>query len=209
MEEVLAVYTRPYDPTHPVVCLDETSKQLVSETRTPLPAEPGQPERVDYEYERQGTANLFMAVEPLTGQRHVTVTDRRTAVDFAQVVKALLEVHYPHAENVVLVLDNLNTHKPAALYQAFEPAVAWRLLERLDIHHTPKHGSWLNMAEIELSVLSQQCLNRRIPDTATLTREVAAWQQARNADPRPVNWRFTTADARIKLKRLYPSIEVG
>jgi hypothetical protein len=209
MEEVLAVYTRPYDPTRPVVCLDETSNQLVSETRTPLPAEPGQPERVDYEYERQGTANLFMAVEPLTGQRHVTVTDRRTAVDFAQVVKALLEVHYPHAEKVVLVLDNLNTHKPAALYQAFEPAVAWRLLERLEIHHTPKHGSWLNMAEIELSVLSQQCLNRRIPDTATLTREVAAWQQARNADPRPVNWRFTTADARIKLKRLYPSIEVG
>lgn len=209
MEEVLAVYTRPYDPTRPVVCLDETSKQLVSETRTPLPAEPGQPERVDYEYERQGTANLFMAVEPLTGQRHVTVTDRRTAVEFAQVVKALLEVHYPHAEKVVLVLDNLNTHKPAALYQAFEPAVAWRLLERLEIHHTPKHGSWLNMAEIKLSVLSQQCLNRRIPDTATLTREVAAWQQARNADPRPVNWRFTTADARIKLKRLYPSIEVG
>lgn len=194
MEEVLEVYTRPYDPTRPVVCLDETSKQLVSETRTPLPAEPGQPERVDYEYERQGTANLFMAVEPLTGQRHVTVTDRRTAVEFAQVVKALLEVHYPHAEKVVLVLDNLNTHKPAALYQAFEPAVAWRLLERLEIHHTPKHGSWLNMAEIELSVLSQQCLNRRIPDTATLTREVAAWQQARNADPRPVNWRFTTAD---------------
>lgn len=184
MEEVLEVYTRPYDPTRPVVCLDETSKQLVSETRTPLPAEPGQPERVDYEYERQGTANLFMAVEPLTGQRHVTVTDRRTAVEFAQVVKALLEVHYPHAEKVVLVLDNLNTHKPAALYQAFEPAVAWRLLERLEIHHTPKHGSWLNMAEIELSVLSQQCLNRRIPDTATLTREVAAWQQARNADPR-------------------------
>lgn len=209
MEEVLAVYTRPYDPTRPVVCLDETSKQLVSETRTPLPAEPGQPERVDYEYERQGTANLFMAVEPLTGQRHVTVTDRRTAVEFAQVVKALLEVHYPHAEKVVLVLDNLNTHKPAALYQTFEPAVAWRLLERLEIHHTPKHGSWLNMAEIELSVLSQQCLNRRIPDTATLTREIAAWQQARNADPRPVNWRFTTADARIKLKRLYPSIEVG
>ena len=209
MEEVLEVYTRPYDPTRPVVCLDETSKQLVSETRTPLPAEPGQPERVDYEYERQGTANLFMAVEPLTGQRHVTVTDRRTAVEFAQVVKALLEVHYPHAEKVVLVLDNLNTHKPAALYQAFEPAVAWRLLERLEIHHTPKHGSWLNMAEIELSVLSQQCLNRRIPDTATLTREIAAWQQARNADPRPVNWRFTTADARIKLKHLYPSIQVG
>ena len=209
MEEVLEVYTRPYDPTRPVVCLDETSKQLVSETRTPLPAEPGQPERVDYEYERQGTANLFMAVEPLTGQRHVTVTDRRTAVDFARIVKDLLEVRYPHADKVVLVLDNLNTHKPAALYQAFEPAVAWRLLERLEIHHTPKHGSWLNMAEIELSVLNQQCLNRRIPDAVTLVREVAAWQQARNADPRPVNWRFTTADARIKLKHLYPSIQVG
>lgn len=209
MEEVLEVYTRPYDPTRPVVCLDETSKQLVAETRTPLPVEPGQPQRVDYEYERQGTANLFMAVEPLTGQRYVTVTDRRTAVDFAQIVKDLLEVRYPHADKVVLVLDNLNTHKPAALYQAFEPAVAWRLLERLEIHHTPKHGSWLNMAEIELSVLNQQCLNRRIPDTAALTREVAAWQQARNADPRPVNWRFTTADARIKLKRLYPSIQVG
>ena len=209
MEDVLEVYTRPYDPTHPVVCLDETSKQLVAETRTPLPAEPGQPQRVDYEYERQGTANLFMAVEPLAGQRYVTVTDRRTAVDFARIVKDLLEVRYPHADKVVLVLDNLNTHKPAALYQTFEPAVAWRLLERLEIHHTPKHGSWLNMAEIELSVLSQQCLNRRIPDTATLTREIAAWQQARNADPRPVNWRFTTADARIKLKRLYPSIEVG
>lgn len=209
MEDVLEVYTRPYDPTRPVVCLDETSKQLVAETRTPLPVEPGQPQRVDYEYERQGTANLFMAVEPLTGQRYVTVTDRRTAVDFAQIVKDLLEVRYPHADKVVLVLDNLNTHKPAALYQAFEPAVAWRLLERLEIHHTPKHGSWLNMAEIELSVLSQQCLNRRIPDATTLVREVAAWQQARNADPRPVNWRFTTADARIKLKRLYPSIQVG
>lgn len=209
MEDVLEVYTRPYDPTHPVVCLDETSKQLVAETRTPLPAEPGQPQRVDYEYERQGTANLFMAVEPLAGQRYVTVTDRRTAVDFARIVKDLLEVRYPHADKVVLVLDNLNTHKPAALYQAFEPAVAWRLLERLEIHHTPKHGSWLNMAEIELSVLSQQCLNRRIPDAVTLVREVAAWQQARNADPRPVNWRFTTADARIKLKHLYPSIQVG
>ena len=209
MEDVLEVYTRPYDPTRPVVCLDETSKQLVAETRTPLPAEPGQPQRVDYEYERQGTANLFMAVEPLAGQRYVTVTDRRTAVDFARIVKDLLEVRYPHADKVVLVLDNLNTHKPAALYQAFEPAVAWRLLERLDIHHTPKHGSWLNMAEIELSVLSQQCLNRRIPDAVTLVREVAAWQQARNADPRPVNWRFTTADARIKLKHLYPSIQVG
>ena len=209
MEDVLEVYTRPHDPACPVVCLDEISKQLVAETRTPLPAAPGQPERVDYEYERQGTANLFMTFEPLAGQRHVTVTDRRTAVDFAEEVKDLLEVRYPRAEKVVLVLDNLNTHKPAALYQAFEPAVARRLLERLEIHHTPKHGSWLNMAEIELSVLSRQCLDRRIPDADTLTREVAAWEQARNADPRPVNWRFTTPDARIKLKRLYPSIQSG
>ena len=209
MEDVLEVYTRPHDPACPVVCLDEISKQLVAETRTPLPAAPGQPERVDYEYERQGTANLFMTFEPLAGQRHVTVTDRRTAVDFAEEVKDLLEVRYPRAEKVVLVLDNLNTHKPAALYQAFEPAVARRLLERLEIHHTPKHGSWLNMAKIESSVLSRQCLDRRIPDADTLTREVAAWEQGRNADPRPVNWRFTTPDARIKLKRLYPSIQPG
>lgn len=209
MEDVLEVYTRPYDATRPVVCLDEISKQLVAETRTPLPAEPGQPERVDYEYERCGTANLFMINEPLMGQREVTVTERRTAVDFAQVVHDLLEVRYPHAERVVLVMDNLNTHKPAALYQAFEPAVARALVERLEIHYTPKHGSWLNMAEIELSILSRQCLDRRIPDADTLTREVIAWQQARNACPLPVNWRFTTPDARIKLKRLYPSIQSG
>ena len=209
MEDVLEVYTQPYDPAYPVVCLDETSKQLVAETRTPLPAEPGQPARVDYEYERCGTANLFMTFEPLTGQRQVTVTERRTAVDFAHVVRDLLEVRYPHAERVVLVMDNLNTHTPAALYAAFEPAVARRLVERLEIHHTPKHGSWLNMAEIELSVLSRQCLDRRLPDAATLAREVTAWQQARNADPRPVNWHFTTADARIKLKRLYPSFQDG
>ena len=175
----------------------------------PLPAEPGQPVRVDYEYERCGTANLFMVFEPLTGQRQVTVTERRTAVDFAHVVRDLLEVRYPHAERVVLVLDNLNTHTPATLYEAFEPAVARRLVERLEIHHTPKHGSWLNMAEIELSVLSRQCLDRRIPDADTLTHEVAAWEQARNAIARPVDWRFTTPDARIKLKRLYPSIQSG
>jgi hypothetical protein len=209
MEDVLEVYTRPYDPAYPVVCLDEISRQLVAETRTPVPAAPGQPTRVDCEYERCGTANLFLTCEPLAGQRHVTVTERRTAVDFAAEVRDLLEVRYPHAEQVVLVMDKLNTHKPAALYQAFEPAVARALIERLEIHHTPKHGSWLDMAEIELSVLSRQCLDRRIPDTATLTREVAAWQQARNADPRPVNWRFTTPEARIKLKRLYPSIQSG
>lgn len=209
MEDVLAVYTRPYDPARPVVCLDELSKPLVAETRVPIPAQPGQPERGDYEYERRGTANLFLTGEPLVGQRHVTVTEQRTAVDFAHEVRDLLEVRYPHAENVILVLDNLNTHKPAALYAAFEPTLARSLVERLEIHHTPKHGSWLNVAEIELSVLSRPCLDCRIPDADTLTHEVAAWEQARNADPRPVNWRFTTPDARIKLKRLYPSIQDG
>lgn len=209
MEDVLDLYTRPYHPAYPVVCLDETSKQLVAETRTPLPTQPGQPERVDYEYERCGTANLFMTFAPLTGQRHVIVTERRTAVDFATVVREVLEVRYPHAERVVLVMDNLNTHRPAALYEAFAPTVARRLVERLEIHHTPKHGSWLNMAEIELSVLSRQCLDRRIPDASTLTSEVAVWEQARNAGARPVDWRFTTPDARIKLKRLYPSIQDG
>lgn len=202
-------YTRPYDPAYPVVCLDEISKQLVAETRPPIPAQPGQPERVDYEYERRGTANLFLTHEPLTGHRHVTVTAQRTAVDFAQAVRDLLEVRYPHAEKVVLVMGNLNTHKPAALYQAFEPPLARSLINRLEIHHTPKHGSWLNIAEIELSILSRQCLDRRLPDTDTLSREVAAWEQARNADPHPVNWRFTTPNARIKLKHLYPSIQSG
>ena len=209
MEDVLEVDTRPYNPARPVVCLDEISKQLVAETRTPLPAEPGQPERVDYEYERCGTANLFLTCEPLAGHRHVTVTEQRTAVDFAKAVRDLLEVRYPQAERVVLVMDNLNTHKPAALYQAFEPAVARSLIERLEIHYTPKHGSWLNMAEIELSVLSRQCLDRRIPDADPLTQEIAAWEQVRNATAQPVNWHFTTPDARLKLKRLYPSIEVG
>lgn len=209
MEDVLEVYTRPYDPARPVVCLDEISKQWVAETRTPVPAAPGQPARVDYEYERCGTANLFLTCEPLAGHRHATVTEQRTAVDFAEEVRDLLEVRYPHAEKVVLVMDHLNTHKPAALYQAFAPAVARSLIERLEIHHTPKHGGWLNMAEIEFSILSRQCLDRRIPDAATLTQEVAAWEQARNADPRPVSWRFTTPDARIKLKRLYPSIQDG
>ena len=209
MADVLEVYPRPYDPARPAVCLDEISKQLVAETRIPIPAEPGQPERVDYEYERCGTASLFLSCDPLAGRRHVSGTERRTAVDFAQEVRDLLEVRDPHAETVVLVMDNLNTHKPAALYEAFEPALARSLIERLEIHHTPKHGSWLNMAEIELSVLSRQCLDRRIPDADTLTQEVAAWEQARNASPRPVIWRFTTPDARIKLKRLYPSIQDG
>jgi transposase len=207
MEDVLEVYHRPLDPLRPVVCLDEQLKQLVEETRTPIAAKPGQPERVDYEYARNGTANLFMLFEPLAGKRQVKVTERRTKLDFAQVVKELLDVHYPQAMKVVLVMDNLNTHKIGSLYEAFAPAEARRLIEKLEIHYTPKHGSWLNMAETELSVLTKQCLDRRIPDAALLTREVAAWVHQRNAAHATVNWRFTTDKARIKLKRLYPSIQ--
>ena len=209
MEDVLAVYTRPYDPQRPVVCLDEASKQLVAETRVPLPAAPGKLARSDYEYERKGTANLCMVFEPLAGQRRVTVTERRTAIDFAHVIRDLVEAYAPQADTIVLVMDNRNTHKPAALYEAFEPAEARRLLERLEIHHTPKHGSWLNMAETELSVLATQCLNRRIPDKELLTREVAAWERQRNTAECRIDWQFTTQDARVKLKRLYPSIELG
>lgn len=208
MEDVLEVYTRPYDPRRPVVCLDEASKQLVKETRCPIPARPGQPRREDYEYERNGTANLFMMFEPLAGWRHVKVTDRRTAADFAEVIRELVDERYPKAEKIVLVMDNLNTHKPASLYEAFEPAEARRLLDRLEIHHTPKHGSWLDMAETELSILSRQCLDRRIPDKPTLQREVAAWEKPRNKTRCKMDWRFTTKDARIKLKRLYPSIQL-
>jgi hypothetical protein len=207
MEDVLEVYTRPYDPKRPQVCLDEASKQLVAETRTPLPLAPGQAARVDYEYERRGTANLFMRFEPLAGRRRVKVTERRTAVDFAWVIKELVDEDYPEAEKIVLVMDNLNTHKPASLYEAFEPAEARRLLDKLEIHYTPKHGSWLNMAETELSVLSRQCLDRRIDNQPELTGEVAAWEHRRNDAEVTVDWRFTTADARIKLKRLYPSIQ--
>jgi transposase len=208
MEDVLEVYTRPYDPQRPQVCLDETSKQLVAETRVPIPAAPGQPERIDYEYERQGTANLFMVFEPLAGQRRVKVTERRTAIDFAPVIQELVDEQYPQATKLVLVMDNLNTHKPASLYEAFAPAEARRLMERLEIHYTPKHGSWLNMAETELSVLATQCLDRRIPDPTTLQQEVAAWEQRRNQAKCTVDWRFTTQEARIKLKRLYPSIQL-
>lgn len=208
MEDVLEVYQRPYDPARPVVCLDEQSKQLVKETRTPVPAAPGRPERVDYEYERNGTANLFMLFEPLAGRRHVKVTERRTRTDFAAVIRELVDVHYPHADTIVLVMDNLNTHKPASLYEAFPPAEARRLVEKLEIHYTPKHGSWLNMAETELSILTKQCLDRRLPDRPTLIRETAAWEAQRNTHKATVNWRFTTDQARIKLKRLYPSFEV-
>jgi transposase len=209
MEDVLEVYTRPHDPKRPQVCVDETSKQLVAETRVPIPAAPGRPERVDYEYERQGTANLLMVFEPLAGQRRVKVTARRTAVDFAHLLRELVDAQFPQAEKLVLVMDNLNTHKPASLYEAFAPAEARRILERLEIHYTPKHGSWLNMAETELSVLATQCLDRRIADPTRLTHEVAAWERQRNTAKCRVEWRFTTRDARIKLKRLYPSIQLG
>jgi DDE superfamily endonuclease len=207
MEDVLEVYHRPYDPKRPVVCFDETSKQLIKETRVPIPAVPGRPATSDYEYERNGTANLFMMFEPLAGRRHVKVTERRTAVDYASAVRDLVDVHYPDAETVVLVQDNLNTHKPASLYEAFPPEEARRIIEKLEIHYTPKHGSWLDMAETELSVLSRQCLDRRIPDQLTLTTEVGTWEVNRNEAECTVNWQFTTADARIKLKRLYPVIK--
>jgi hypothetical protein len=209
MEDVLAGYTRPDDPQRPVVCLDEASKQLVAETRVPMPAAPGKLARSDDEDERKGTANLFMVFEPLAGQRRVTVTERRTAIDFAHVIHDLVEAYSPQADTIVLVMDHLNTHKPAALYEAFEPAEARRLLERLEMHHTPKHGSWLHMAETALSVLATQCLNRRIPDKEPLTREVAAWERQRNTAECRIDWQFTTQDARVKLKRLYPSIELG
>ena len=208
MEDVLEVYKRPQDPQRPVVCLDETSKQLVGETRTPVPAAPGQPRRVDYEYERKGTANLFMTFEPLAGKRWVKVTQRRTAKDFADVIRTLVDERYRQAEKIVLVMDNLNTHKLASLYEAFAPTEARRLLERLEIHYTPKHGSWLDMAETELSVLARQCLNRRIANIQTLTREVQAWEKQRNKARCRIDWRFTTNNARIKLKRLYPSIQL-
>ena len=204
MEDVLEVYHRPHDPARPLVCLDETSKQLVAETRTPLPMRPGEPARHDYEYERNGTANLFMLFAPLEGWRHVEVTERRTAIDYAKILRDLADNHFPKAEKIVLVQDNLNTHTPASLYEAFAPDEARRLVERFEWHYTPKHGSWLNLAESELAVLSGQCLDRRIPDRAMLEREVAAWLARRNTHHAKADWRFTTADARIKLKSLYP-----
>lgn len=205
MEDVLEVYTRPYDPRYPQVCLDEASTQLLTETRPVLPMQPGYPERFDYEYVRQGVSNLFMCYEPLRGFRHVFVRERRTKIDWAYCVKELLDVYYPQAERVVLVMDNLNTHTPSALYEAFSPQEARRLVERLEIHYTPKHGSWLDMAEIELSVLARQCLDRRIGSLDSLRQQVAAWEETRNQRKSAVDWRFTTADARIKLKHLYPS----
>jgi hypothetical protein len=205
MEDVLDVYTRPADPARPVVCLDETSRQLLDGTRPPLPAAAGRPARHDPEYVRGGVANLFLVCAPLHGWRHVRVSDRRTRLDWADCVRELIDVHYPAAERIVLVMDQLNTHSPASLYEAFPPAEAKRLADKLEIHYTPKHGSWLNMAEIELSILQRQCLDRRLADRPTMEREVAAWAAGRNGATRTIDWRFTTADARIKLKRLYPA----
>ena len=206
MEDILAVYRRPCDPEQPLVCMDETSKQLIKETRSTVVAQPGIPARYDYEYERNGVCNLFMFYEPFGGKRYVSITDRRTKVDWALQIKELLDNHYPSARKVVLVMDNLNTHTGASLYEAFPPNEARRLLDRLEIHYTPKHGSWLNIAEIELRVITGQCLNRRISDKQVLEREVAQWQNQRDFFQAKVDWRFSTDDARIKLKRLYPTL---
>jgi DDE superfamily endonuclease len=204
MEDVLEVYHRPYDSRRPVVCLDEGGKQLIGDVQPPLPVRPKHSAKEDHEYKRNGTANVFMLFEPLKGWRHAGVTERRANRDFARAILELLDVWYPAADRVVLVLDNLSTHTPAALYETFEPGEARRLVERLEIHYTPKHGSWMNMAELELSVLARQCLDRRIPDMGMLRREAAAWEESRNAAAVSVDWQFTTADARVKLKRLYP-----
>jgi len=206
MEDVLDVYHREYDERYPVVCMDESPKQLIADVRPPLPMEPHKPQRIDEHYERRGTRNLFLACEPMRGWRHLQVTERRTKIDWAHFIRELVDRHYPQAEKIVLVMDNLNTHQPSSLYEAFQPAEAKRIWDRLEIHYTPKHGSWLNIAECEFSVLSRQCTNRRIPDQQTLANAVAAWVQERNDRPARVDWRFTTEDARIKLKHLYPTI---
>ena len=207
MEDVLDVYKRPADAKHPMVCFDESPEQLVSETRQPLPTRPGQPARYDYEYHREGVANTFMFFAPFQNWRHVKITDRRTKADWAQCMRELVDVHFPDADLITVVQDQLNTHDPAALYQFFPPAEAKRILDRLEFHWTPKHGSWLNMAEIELSVLNRKCLDRCIPNKQTLIQETTAWTTHRNHSGATVSWRFTTHDARIKLRRLYPSID--
>ena len=206
MEDVLDVYERPYDPKRPMVAMDETNKQLLADIVASIPVAAGHGERYVSQYERCGTSNLFMFFEPLHGQRHVMVTDQRTKIDWAQAIKSMVDEVYPHAEKIVLVMDNLNTHTPSSRYEAFAPEEAKRLADKLEIHYTPKHGSWLNVAEIELSILSRQCLDRRIPTKEMLTTEVAAWEQKRNAMQAKVDWQFTTAEARIKLKKLYPRI---
>lgn len=206
MEDVLEVYHRPYNAKFPMVCLDETNRQLIAETRKAIPAKPGQNKRVDYEYRRNGVVNLFMMFEPLKASRYVKVMTQRTRKDFAQCIRELVDVHYPNAEKIVLVLDNLNTHSEGSLYEAFAPAEARRFAEKLEIHYTPKHGSWLNMAEIEIGVLSRQCLSKYIGSKKQMITEVGAWQQKRNNAEATVDWQFTTADARVKLKKLYPVI---
>jgi hypothetical protein len=208
MEDVLDIYQRPADPKYPLVCLDETPVQLVSEVRQALPMTVGQPECYDYEYHREGTANLFMFFAPLQNWRHVKVTERRTKADWAFCMRDLVDVYFPQAERCVLVEDQLNTHDPSALYEVFPPDEAKRILDRLEFHFTPKHGSWLDMAEIELSVLSRQCLNGYIPNPILLAQEARAWETERNCNGATVDWHFTTADARIKLKRLYPTIRL-
>jgi len=207
MEDVLSVYTRPYDPKRPVVCMDEMPKQLLAQTRPPIATQPGQPRREDYEYERHGVADLFMLCEPLQGKRYVVTLEHRRREEWARVMKYLADEVYPEADKIVVVLGNLNTHTPAAFYLVFSPEEARRLVERFEFHFTPKHGSWLNMAEIELSALARQCLDRRLPDIETVDREVKAWQARRNAEVVKVHWQFTTGDARVKLAHLYPKIE--
>ncbi len=204
MENVLEAYQRPYDPRFPLICMDELSKQLTLERQTPLPAQPGRPECFDYEYVRNGTANIFAFTEPLTGWRHIAVTDQRTKTDWAHEIRKLVDVHRPHAERITLVMDNLNTHSLGSLYEAFAPDEARRIINRIEVVYTPKHGSWLNIAEIELNVLTRQCQSRRIPDQSTLAAELDAWQTERNRQQKGVDWQFTTEKARVKLKHLYP-----
>jgi hypothetical protein len=205
MEDVLEVYQRPYDVSHPLVCMDEMSKPLIGETRVPLPVSVGQPEKYDYEYERKGVNNVFMVFEPFKGERYVSVTNHRTKVDWAKCVRDMVDNHYPEAAKITLIMDHVNTHKPSSLYAAFSPEEARRLLNKLEFHYTPKHGSWLNMAEIEFSALKRQCLDCRIPDQATLKQKIADWEHSRNQRAVKADWQFKSEDARIKLKKLYPS----
>lgn len=204
MEDLLELYAQPYNPKRPVICFDERPYPLIGETCQPIPAKPGQPKRVDYQYERYGVVNLFVCLEPLPGWRHVEVTERRTKSDFAHQMQMLVDDHHQEAELIRLVVDNLNIHNPAALYEVFPAAEARRILSKLEFHYTPKHASWLNQVEIEISVLSRQCLERRIPDQQTLTREIKVWEQQRNAQKAKIDWRFSTTDARLKLQRSYP-----
>ena len=207
MEDVLDIYAQPLDSKRPIICFDERPTQLLSDTKIPIPVKPGQKRRVDYEYERMGNCNLFVFLEPHQGWRHIQVTEQRTAIDFAHCMKDLVDIYYPNAELIKIVMDNLNTHSPASLYKAFTPKEARRILNKLEFHYTPKHGSWLNMAEIELSILSRQCLNRRISTQEIINSEIAAWEEARNQEKAAVSWQFTSSNARVKLNKLYPKIE--